>query len=362
MTAMRRSLISELDDAVRNGSKGERTDALRRITDLFLAESARLSEDQISIFDDVIGHLMKRVEDRNLAELSERMAPIQNAPNNVVQTLARNDEIAIAGPVLTFSMRLTSADLIEISMSKPQGHLRAIACRADLGPSVTDALLYRGNDDVRRRLVENLTARFSDEGMCQLIKLAEVDENLPGKLGQRSDIPLHLLRVLLESASDQALQDIVAKAPAAQRAEMINLLEAMGRAPSDDDADEASAWSCVLKMSEDGDLDEISLLQFARSGQFVDMIMGLAVMCAVEYRQLQQICQGLKSEDLLIPCRAGGVSWNAFRAIVAATASGAALGEQRMSELKKDYGRLVPSTAQRILQIRCRQLSAAQPV
>jgi hypothetical protein len=114
-------------------------------------------------------------------------------------------------------------------------------------------------------------------------------------------------------------------------------------------------------MSKDGELDEISLLQFAHAHQFMHLIMGLSIMCAVEYRHLQQICQGLKTEDLLIPCRASGVSWNAFRAIVAATASGTPVGEPRLSELKKDYARLAPATAQRILQIRCRQLAAVQP-
>ncbi|MGV3633214.1 MAG: DUF2336 domain-containing protein [Pseudorhodoplanes sp.] len=362
MTVMRRSLISELDDAVRNGSKDERVDTLRRITDLFLAESTRLSEEQISIFDDVIGHLMKRVEHRWLTELSERLAPINNAPNNVVQTLARNDEIAIAGPVLTFSVRLTSSDLIEIAKSKPQGHLRAIACRTDLGPSVTDALLERGDDDIRKRLAANLTARFSDEGMCLMIECAAADASLAEKLGLRSDIPLHLLRSLLENASDNALQDIVASAPSAQRAEIMNLLEALGRTPPHDDTSEGAARSDVTKMLEDGELDEIALLQFARAEQFVHLMMGLAVLCSVDFAHVQHICHGLKTEELLIPCRAAGVSWNTFRAIALATPSGAALGEHRLAELKKDYARLAPSTSQRILQIRCRQIAAVQPV
>jgi uncharacterized protein (DUF2336 family) len=362
MTAIRRSLISELDDAVRNGSKDERVDALRRITDLFLAESMRLSEDQISIFDDVIGHLMKRVENRSLYELSERLAPINNAPNNVIQTLARNDEIAIAGPVLTFSVRLSSSDLIEIAKSKPQGHLRAIASRTDLGPSVTDALLDRGNHDVRQRLVANLTARFSDEGMCQLIEWAAADASLSGKLGLRSDIPLHLLRSLLENASDHVLQDIVATAPSAQRAEVMNLLESMGRTPPDDDMSDEAARSHVMKMLNEGELDEVALLQFARAQQFAHLTTGLAAMCSIDYAHLQHICHGLKIEELLIPCRAAGISWNTFRAIAAATPSGAALGEDRVAKLKKDYARLAPSTAQRILNIRCRQLSVVQPV
>jgi uncharacterized protein (DUF2336 family) len=361
MIATRRSLIGELDSAVRNGSKRERVETLRRITDLFLASSARLSEEQISVFDDVIGHLMKRVEDRNLAELSQRLAPIENAPNSVIHSLARNNEIAVAGPVLTFSARLTSADLIEISKSKPQGHLQAIACRTDLGPSVTDVLLDRGNFQVHESLAGNQTARFSDEGMCQLIKYAERNESLSGKLGLRLDIPLHLLRSLLENASETVRKDILAVAPAAQRAEVANLLETMGFKVRDDGPDAGGARAHVMKMFEDGELDEISLLEFARSQQHVHMTMALSVMCSVDYREMEQILNGMKIEDLLIPCRAAGVSWNTFRAIMESSPAGGALGEHRMLELKKDYSRLAVSTAERVLRLRSRQLSAVEP-
>ena len=360
MTATRRSLISELDDAVRNGSKSDRVDTLRRITDLFLAASARLSEEQISVFDDVIGHLMKRVENRNLAELSERLAPIDNAPNNVIQALARNEAIAIAAPVLTFSARLSSADLIEISKFQGQGHLKAIAFRSDLKPDVTDALLDRGNRDVRRSLAANLTARFSDEGMCLLIRCAQSDDTLPTKLGLRQDVPLHLLSSLLENASESVRRDILALASSSHREEVLNLLEAMGCKPKVGDGDDDQARTDVLRMFEAGELDEISLLQFARAHEYVRMTMALSVMCTVAYGDMEQICRGMRAEDLLIPCRAGGVSWNTYRAIVAATPSGAALAEQRIADLKKDYVRLAPSTAQRILSIRCRQMAAAQ--
>ena len=359
MIATQRSLLGDLDDAVRSGSKKERVETLRQITDLFLASSERLSEEQIGVFDHVIGHLIKRVEHRNLAELSKRLAPIENAPRKVIQTLARNDEIAIAAPVLTFSARLTSADLIEIANSKTQDHLQAIACRTDLGPSVTDVLLDRGNIEVRQNLVVNLTARFSDEGMCQLISYAEDDESLPARLGQRSDIPLHVLRSLLANASEPVRRDMLSAAPAAQRAELVNLLETMGGSLPDDGLDIAQVRTDTMKMFMNGELDEISLLQFARSEQYMHLTMALAVMCSIEYRDMDRVCGCLKPENLLIPCRAGGVSWNAFRALVAATPTGAALGEPRIAELRKDFARLPVLTAQRVLTLRCRQLSAA---
>ncbi len=76
----RRSLISELESAVQNGTRSERVDTLRRITNLFLSTSERLSVEQIDVFDEVLSHLIRRVEARALSELSERLAPIDNAP------------------------------------------------------------------------------------------------------------------------------------------------------------------------------------------------------------------------------------------------------------------------------------------
>jgi len=111
-------LISELEDAVRHGSQEKRVKTLRGITDLFLNAKERLSEEQIKVFDEVLCHLITRMEARALIELSERLAPINNASSNVIHTLAVDDEIAIAGPVLSLSDRLTTPDLVEIAMAK----------------------------------------------------------------------------------------------------------------------------------------------------------------------------------------------------------------------------------------------------
>ena len=69
------SLIIELEEAIQSGSKDKRIDALRRITDLFVSDADRLTDQQIGVFDDVLGHLIKRIESRALAELRRRLAP-----------------------------------------------------------------------------------------------------------------------------------------------------------------------------------------------------------------------------------------------------------------------------------------------
>jgi len=80
-----RSLIAELEDAIQSGSKDKRLETLRRITDLFVADADRFTNQQIDVFDDVLGHLIKRIEGKALAELSQRLGPINNAPTEVVR-------------------------------------------------------------------------------------------------------------------------------------------------------------------------------------------------------------------------------------------------------------------------------------
>ena len=80
------SLIAELEEAIQNGSKDKRVDALRRITDLFVVDADKFNDQQIDVFDNVLGHLIERIEGKALAELSRRLGPIGNAPADVVRT------------------------------------------------------------------------------------------------------------------------------------------------------------------------------------------------------------------------------------------------------------------------------------
>src|ERR1700730_5591822 len=122
MTA-RATLIDELENAIASGSEEKRVDTLRRITDLFALGAEHLSEAQIAVFDDVIGRLAEDIEVKARAELSRRLAPIANAPLEVVKTLARADEIDVAGPILAGSVRLDEQDLVQAAKHKGQGHL-----------------------------------------------------------------------------------------------------------------------------------------------------------------------------------------------------------------------------------------------
>src|SRR5436190_1325104 len=138
--------------------------------------------------------LIAEIEAKARAELSNRLAPVGNAPVGVVRTLAKDDDISIAGPVLTQSRRLAETDLLEIARTKSQAHLLAISGRAGIAEPVTDVLVSRGNREVMRGVAENRSARLSENGFSTLVSKAENDGALAEQVGLRPDIPPRLFR------------------------------------------------------------------------------------------------------------------------------------------------------------------------
>jgi uncharacterized protein (DUF2336 family) len=362
MSATRRSLISELEGAIQKGSKAERIDTLRRITDLFLATSDRLNVEQIDVFDEVIGHIVKRMEARALAELSERLAPIEKAPIGVIRSLARDEEIAVAGPVLSASTRLTNDDLVEIASTKGQAHLLAISGRRALAESVTDVLVRRGDLQVHRKLAASPDAQFSDDGMSRLVRHAEKDDLLTEKLGLRLDLPLHLLRELLAKASEIVREKLMRFAPASHRDDIKEILAKLGQQVIDElpaAPDFDLARRIVHKMHVDGELDEVALLQFVKRERYAESVMALSQMCATPHDILHRLFQSDRNEALIVPCRAAGLSWTTVRAFLVSV-SDRHLPPNELEELKSDYARLSQTTAQRVLRFWCVQKAAGK--
>ena len=208
------SIISELEEAVRSGSSAKRISTLRQVTDLFLHDAQRLNDDQIKVFDDVLCHLVARVETRVKAEVSARLAAVENAPSGVIERLAWDDQIAVAGTVLAHSSRLTTGTLVEIAKTKGQDHLLAISGRTDLPEAVTDVIVDRGERKVIRSLAGNASARFSDAGYQGMVAHAEADDELTVLLGVRSDLPANFLRDLLQRATEAVRARLASIAPA----------------------------------------------------------------------------------------------------------------------------------------------------
>jgi uncharacterized protein (DUF2336 family) len=346
MLAAQAPLIPELEEALRQISADKHGDTVRRVTDFFVAGASRFSELHVCLFDRILGRLIAAMESSALVELARALAPLSNAPPDVMRRLARDDAIAVAGPVLTRSSRLDEQELVEIARTKSQAHLFAISGRTMVSEPITDILADRGDRDVARNVAMNHRARFSETGMAMLAARAVNDAVLAEKLGARQDLPPPLLRAVLLSVPLEVRQRLLAFTAPEVRTRIDDGAIAIPH-DVDEAAADAEAWRIVRALQRDGRLDEAQVLEFARSGRNKELLAALALICDVSIDVVRALVTSDQPDAALILCQAAAFSWPTARAILAAgshTALSAAL-----EKAEAEFDRLSPSTAGRIV-------------
>ncbi|MEN3347614.1 MAG: hypothetical protein V7632_1249 [Bradyrhizobium sp.] len=342
------SIIAELEDAVRDGTSARRVQTLRRVTDLFLNDGDRLNDEQVKVFDDVLCLLIARVETRARAELSKRLAPLDYAPFEVIQYLAWDDDISVAGEVLTHSSRLSPEALREIASTKGQDHLFAISARENLPEAVTDVIIRRGEDRVIRRLAKNASAQFSDDGYENIVARAEQDDELVEILGLRIDLPAKLLHDLLLRAKAAVRARLLAIAPPAVRDDIRQVLDHVAEMEAATPRrNYGIAEEYVKLMKQLNELDDAAVYKFAEAGKFDEVTVALAVLNDMPIVMVERLMLGLRSDLILIPCRSARLNWPTVEAILRRRPLPHPLDEATLELAQRDYRRLSLETAQR---------------
>ena len=358
------NLLDELQSTLAHGTVARRVETLRRVTDLFVNGAVDYSDEQVELFDDVFQCLIRHIEVSAKALLSKRLAPIDTAPPQTVRTLAFDDVIEVAGPVLTQSLRLDDATLIETARNKSQAHLMAISKRKVLSDAVTDVLVLRGNDEVVHSTVNNPGAEFSERCFTRLVNRAEGDDELATCLGLRPAIPRHLYLKLLAKASDTVRQRLEAANPK-QAAEVPTAVrEATRRARSSKSAmtqQTAIAHALVKSLFEDGRLDEHQIMQFADGGKFDEVNAAIAALASVPVTIAENMMVESRAEGVMILCKVSSMSWSTVKAIINLRDELSGGEPTDLNACRETYERLRPSTAQQVLRFHRMQQTASPP-
>jgi uncharacterized protein (DUF2336 family) len=268
----------------------------------------------------------------------------------VIRHLSRHDEIAIAGPVLTQSSRLSESDLIDVAKVKGQHHLLAISGRASLSESVTDVLVERGDMQVYHELARNAGAQFSEDGFASLVKKSAGDEKLAERLGVRLDIPLELLRQLLARASDLVRSRLLASAPPQhqeqiQRA-LASIANEIGREATKP-RDFVPADNIVLELNRAAKLTEAVLVEFINKRKYEEMTATLALFCGVKSNLIESLLKNIRSEGLIVACKAAKLSWPTVELILKARFAHHLISDHELLEAKNNFLELSQASAQR---------------
>jgi Uncharacterised protein conserved in bacteria (DUF2336) len=347
------SMITELEEAVRSGSPAKRVSTLRRVTDLFLHNGERLSQEQIRVFDDVLCHMVARVETRVRAELGARMAPLDYAPSGVIEQLAWDDEIAVAGTVLAGSSQLATSTLVAIARTRDQDHLLAISGRTNLPEAVTDVIVDRGERRVIRKLAGNASAQFSEAGYGGMVAHAEADDELIETLGLRIDLPVRFLHDLLQRATEAVRARLALIAPAGLQDEINRVLkiiagETKGETPAGRDFSRAEA--VVRRMKGLNELDDAVITRFAVAEKFEEVAASLAILNnSVPTDMIARLLEGLRADLILIPCKSAGLGWTTVATILCHRPVKIRIDAGTLKLAMKDYAKLSAETAERTL-------------
>ena len=355
------SLLQELDDAVSRGSPESRLRALWHTTDVLIAGT--YTEDQIWTFGDVIERLASEIEVAARTQLAKRLAHTDNAPIKIINKLAFDDSIDVAGPILRHSERLDVRTLVDNVRTKSQSHLLAISKRKSIAIPVTDELVVRGNQEVVSSVATNNGARFSDIGFLHMIKRSERDSILAEQLGLRKDIPRHLFQQLIAKASDDVKKKLARERPDIASQILSSVTDVTGALHSKfgpASKNYFAAKRVVARKHQYGNLTENSILEYARSRKVEETTVGLSLLCSLPVDVVERALIENNREMTLILAKALDFSWETTMSLLFLHAKDHRIAARDLDGMSEEFIRLNPQTCRSVLEFyRSRKNAAA---
>ena len=354
------SLIDELERTLSNGSSVQRADILRRVSDLFLMNVESYSEDHVAVFDDVMYHLIDKIERNALIRLSKQLAPSANAPVRTVHRLAEDDDIEISGPLIERSKILSDDFLVELALTKSQAHLAAIAGRETLAEKITDVLVERGDDEVTLRVTGNHGARFSRPGIMKVAEKAQSDGRLAERFISRTDVPPDVFQHLLRKATEVVKNRMLKNADHDMRVKITKTLADIATEVARERAEiDKSSYSSGTVMSVDPGRLKARIGELAQAGKRTETIEALAALSKLPISTVKNVMRQGATDGLLILCKSIALGWPDAKRVLATVG-----GIESDAETKKAFERylgLTAETANRVLRFvkSCKAISKA---
>jgi uncharacterized protein (DUF2336 family) len=347
-----RSFLREINEAVLQGSAESCERALWHATDLLI--EGRYTQDQIWVFGEVIGRLADEIEVAARAKLSKRLAHADNAPINIVKKLAFDDSIDVAGPILQHSERLDGKTLVATIRTKSQPHLLAISKRRSIPVAVTDELVTRGDRDVLHSVASNNGARLSDFGFLSMIKRSDGDSILAEHLGLRKEIPRQMFQQLIAKASDDVKRKLEQERPDLVDQIQTLVTDVTGALQSKFGPASESYFAAMRSVGvqhRQGNLNENSILEYARAHKIEEATVGLSLLCSLPVDVVERVLVDNNREMALILAKALDFKWETTMSLLFLSAKDYRILAGDLDDLREEFASLNTETSRSVLRL-----------
>jgi uncharacterized protein (DUF2336 family) len=348
---MSNSRLTDLIELAKETSSEKRRVLLREVTDLFFTHTP--NDPELRQFDVVLTQLATDMEEAVRAELSGRFAGAEHAPRRLIFSLANDEAIAVAEPVLSRSNSLSEDELLQVVKTHGQDHLRAVSRREVVPEAVSDVIVERGDDQTLNVLLRNDGARLSREASEAAVDRATRNPELHEAVIERKNLPPDLLNEMYFVAEARLRQRILEENAKLDPAVLEQALAAGrkrvalqdGALPPDYD----QAESYVAELRAAGELTPKVLARFLRSGGMTLFLVALAQLAEIDFHTARHIVSSKELDALAVVCKAADLDRTLFLtyAVVLLNSETDAIG--RAQQYGKLYADLPRETALRTL-------------
>ena len=280
----------------------------RSLAQLFGIAAAACSDEDRASFDRILVRVAPAATEDARLFLSDRLADASAPPRGILIALA-NDCASVARPILVRSTALGEDDLVEIARSRGPGHMGAIAERSGLTIRITDVLVLRGDDEVRRVVAGNLDAPVSDKSFARLSLQARGDTLIEARLVRRADLPDVVIRFLVENGSSTARAALAGREPGRPRRDLTCGAVPI-RAAEDgwlDAYDFDAAAVIILRIPASRGLLDGFVRRLAQADRFAEIVHVLAHATGLGLETMKHLLVSLDTEPFAVIARALGL-------------------------------------------------------
>lgn len=318
MAIERRIDVNRLLALAAERSRASRNELLNAIVDLFLPAEDRLTDQQRALMTDVLGKLIGSIEIEVRQYLVEALLRSRvDLPD--LEAMLANDRIEVARPILERSRVIRDTDLIAVVMQRAEEHRMAIALRAGLSETVSDALVDRAGPEVLEALIRNPDATLSRRAMEYLVAESKRYDRFQEPLLSRNDLPADLAYQMYWWVSAALRRHILQNF----RVDEVALDEAIENAARRGMTDyeegqtaQARALRLANRLNELGELTDSFLLQTLRQARLNLFVGGLAARGHLSFRTAWRIVSDRGFEGFIVLARAIEMTRDTMAAIV----------------------------------------------
>jgi uncharacterized protein (DUF2336 family) len=260
-------------------------------------ESERLAE----MTFDVLEILAKDQLPNIRTIIADEIKHLDNIPKRIIKRLAKDAEVAVAGPILEYSPMLNDEQLLQIVTSGLRGGaLEAVAKRHKLAAQIAEAVVAQDEDGSIAALLNNKTANITEKLMEEIAIKAEDRPSLHLPLVDRGSLSQMTLRRVATFVSNALVERLIsinaldrklAKEIRLNVRERIEAGEATP-APEPDGADHAEA------LHKNGSLDGFAILDAIDDDDVVFLQRAFTILSELPEKQVKKMLESESAKGI----------------------------------------------------------------